>query len=281
MKWFLFLFIAIVSCQQDKNPEFETVTYDPSILSKKDGITAQLPSGSSKKETLTPLEIFFSKNISQSSLKLFGITPELTSDSLSGKSIVRNTNSGTTIIADSLRIGKLLIVQLYNGEDGTLKSFKIDGKKFDRQMGGEPLSFNKDELMFFIFKGKNYYYLQANLLYTYGGSIRNIYYHMIYDEQNRELTMFNSCRFYRPICFGDVDGDDQLDFMHFQNDDFCTTIPSSANFEVNLYSCNKKGKFELQKDKSGKTYFISGNSGESYLQDSFNISKSYWPVEIK
>ena len=141
--------------------------------------------------------------------------------------------------------------------------------------------FNSDGFRHFSFKGKKFYYMQANLLYTYGGSIGNVYYHMIYDPQHQELSIFSSCRFDKAICFGDANGDNNLDFLHFMNSDFCTTVPSSAEFEANLYSCNGSGKFEIQKDKKRNSYFILGNSGESYTQDSFNISKYNWPVKLK
>jgi hypothetical protein len=123
--------------------------------------------------------------------------------------------------------------------------------------------------------------MRANLLYTYGGSVGNLSEHMIYDMKNETLAAFSSCRFEQSICFGDVNADDQLDFLHFNNDDFCTSLPSSAKFEVKFYSFDEKGKVVLQKDKKGVPYSIIGNSGEDYSQDSFNIIKLHWPVQIK
>lgn len=280
MKWFLFLFAVLVSCKQEKRSVVESIEYDSSVMPKKTDTTIALKTTEEKKE-ISLLDNFFIKNIDQSSLKFYKVDPQFSGDIYAEEYISRAATDGKKISRDSIRVGKLLIVQISNPEDATLTSFKINGKTFSKTALEEPLLFNDQAFRHFSFKGKEYYYMQANILYFFGGSIGNVYYHIIYDVRNKEISTFTSCRFDKTICFGDANGDDRLDFLHFMNDDFCTLVPSSADFEVNLYSCNSKGKFEMQKDKKGKPYYIYGNSGESYTQDSFNTYEHYWPLKIK
>ena len=85
-----------------------------------------------------------------------------------------------------------------------------------------------------------------------------------------------TCRFNKML-FGDVNGDSELDFLDFDNSDFCTTVPYSDEVTIQLYSCDKKGDFVLQKDAKGKPFFIEGKTGDGLMQDSFNVKRSYWP----
>jgi hypothetical protein len=83
------------------------------------------------------------------------------------------------------------------------------------------------------------------------------------------------------MLFGDVNGDADLDCLDFDNSDFCTGVPNSDNVIIQLYSCNNKGNFVLQKDSRGKPFFIVGRTGDGYAQDSFNVKRSYWPFMLK
>jgi hypothetical protein len=281
MKWFLFLFLLFFSCRQDKSPAMDPVNFDSSILPKRQESLTATVNTADNEEKMTPLIKFFQKNADQSALKFHKINVYTTGDTDVSEISNYEANQGKTISRDSIHAGKLLIIQVVNPSKAALLSFRIDGKEFKKTIGIEPLRLNENACRYFSFKGKEYYYLQAKLLYSYWGSIGNVYYHMIYVVKNRELSTFMSCRFPQPVCFGDADADDRLDFLHFSNENFCTTVPSGAEFEVNLYSCNEKGKFELRKDKKGTAWYIVGNSGESYGQDSFNITKHYWPIKIR
>ena len=117
-------------------------------------------------------------------------------------------------------------------------------------------------------------------MYSLGTSMGNVCYNLVYSVAQKRLNCFETCRFYQMV-FGDANGDADLDYLDFNNSDFCTTVPSSDSVTIQLYSCNKKGDFILQKDPKGKPYFIDGNTGNSYNQDSFNIKRYYWPRPFK
>ena len=135
MKWFLFLLIVFLSCIQDKKSPLEPVEFDSSIVSKKQDTVKVSESHRSETKENSPLDIFFSKNISQSSLKFYKIDPVFSGDDLLQDDITRGTKPGIRLISDTIRIGQVLIVQQSNPEEGSLLSFKINGKKFHKEIG--------------------------------------------------------------------------------------------------------------------------------------------------
>jgi hypothetical protein len=112
------------------------------------------------------------------------------------------------------------------------------------------------------------------------GSIHTISYHLIYNVKAKSPDTFRTCRF-DEMLFGDANGDENLDYLDFDNSDFCTGVPSSDRVTIQLYSYNENTEFLLQKDKKGTAYFIDGNTGEGFAQDSFNVKRHYWPVPLK
>lgn len=138
---------------------------------------------------------------------------------------------------------------------------------------------NHDSFRYFSYKGSPYYYFNANIMGMSGGSAGNIYYHFVFNVKTKQLSSVYSCRFGKMLV-GDADGDNYLDFLHFDNSDFCTTVPSSDNVTIWLYSFDEKGKPILRKDLNGREYFIKGNTGAGYSQDSFIVKQYLWPVKL-
>lgn len=277
MKWFLFLLIAIASCKQEKETSENMIYQDSSLASEvvdtrkgRSALTQGSPGLSDVRNS--PLNNFFKKNVDQSGLQFY---------ELKGLVYSGDVVAGTNIRRDSIRNKNISIIQVAKVDEGTTVDFSIDGFSFKSTPWADALEFNMDAFRHFRYKGNEYYYLQGNFINSFGGSMRNVCYHIIYMLGSKQVNYFTSCRFDKVFCFGDVDGNESLDYLDFKNEDFCTMLPSSADFMVNFYSCNEKGKFEIQKDKKGKHYFINGNSGENLLQDSFNISSHYWPLQIR
>jgi hypothetical protein len=189
---------------------------------------------------------------------------------------------------DTLKNEQITIVSKYNlDEMKDEQRITINGviiKDYNRtgvdSIPGDVFDLNEHSFRYFSFKGKKYYYIQASAFYSVGASMGNVCYHLIYDLANRRLSHFETCRF-SSMLFGDVNGDSNLDYLDFDNSDFCTTVPYSDNVTIHLYSCNNKGNFVLQKDTKEIPYAIEGNTGAHYHQDSFIIKRSYWPVKLK
>lgn len=142
------------------------------------------------------------------------------------------------------------------------------------------MEFNPESFRHFSFYGKKYYYINANEYYTSGASARNIYYHFIWDGTGKLTGTFQTCRFNKMLA-GDVNGDKSLDYLDFNNDDFCTTGPSSDYVYMQLYSADVSDKFILQKDPAGKPWFIEARTGDYLTQDSLNITNSHWPRPLR
>lgn len=184
---------------------------------------------------------------------------------------------------DTLKNGNTTIISIYSfgkveSQRITINGFIIRDYKWNNidSLQEEVFDLEENSFRHFSFKGKEYYYIQAHSFYSFGGSARNVFYHLIYNLENRELSIFQTCRF-NNMLFGDANGDENLDYLDFNNADFCTGVPLSDSVTIQLYSCNKKGDFILQKDVNNKPYFIDGNTGDGFTQDSFIVKRMNWP----
>jgi hypothetical protein len=155
----------------------------------------------------------------------------------------------------------------------TIIDYHWDGNRNNYEM---VMDFNEKSFRHFSFYGKEYYYINANEAYSSGGSANNVFYHFIFNKQGKTLATFLTCRFWKMLA-GDINGDQYLDYLDFNNDNFCTTIPYSDDVTISLYSAAPTGEFVLQKDAAGKLWFIEAKTGQGFLQDSLNISASNWP----
>lgn len=182
-------------------------------------------------------------------------------------------NSHTTIISQ-IGLGKVDFQKIYiNG----MLARNYRGTKNQEE---DIFYLNESSFRSFTFKGKLFYYLGAYC--SKGGSAALISYSMIYDTKNNILNSFYTFRVNTPLQFGDVNGDDNLDFLDIQNDGMWGVIENFKNpFSFSLYSDNGKGVFVPQKSKDGKPYTIEGNSGGNlWIIDTLNIEKINWPVKI-
>jgi hypothetical protein len=221
---------------------------------------------------------FISNNLDKKEIVL--INKETLSHSVS-------INQKTKIRIDTYKNENLNIVSTYYFGDYESQKITFNGKtvrnyKWSGVDTKQEDIFLLDEKSFryFSFRGNKYYYFDATIPHT-GGSVDNICYFLIYNLKGENVSAFYSCRYEGPLLFGNVNGDDQLDFLNFRNEDFCTTVPGSDKATFELYSCNTKGEFVKQKDKNNKPYFIEGNTGIGYNQDSFKIKSFNWPVKVK
>lgn len=189
--------------------------------------------------------------------------------------------------ADTFRNkNSLLISRYFFGKDEsqvvtlngkTIFKYQWDGKKDSRDV---IMNFNEASFRHFSFYGKEYYYINANQAYSFGGSAGNVFYHFIFDKNGKTLASFETCRFWKTL-IGDADGDQNLDYLEFNNEDFCTTVPSSDNVAISLYSAGPKNEFVLQKDAAGDPWLIEAKSGDDLAQDSLNIITSHWPRPLR
>jgi hypothetical protein len=221
---------------------------------------------------------FLSKIISRKDIVL------LNSETLSHSVFI---NQKTKIRFDTLKNRNSILISKYKFINPISQTIHINGlmvKKYkwidDGLINDDVVDIDENSFRHFSFNSKEYYYFRARIFDMFGVSAGNICYHYIYDLGNKKLSHFIACRFYK-ILFGDVNGDNHLDYLDFDNSDFCTTIPYSDSVTIRLYSCNDKGFFVLQKDSRGMPYFIKGNTGREFSQDSFIVSQSYWPKSIK
>jgi hypothetical protein len=298
MKWlpFLLLITALFGCK-NKNEKQQAAPDNPGAISYNDTVNMPWPgmlgpdvdSGyfkgyipekidSLEHADKKPLQQFLSGLISKKGIKL------LNTETLSHSVLIDRKKQ---IRMDTLRNGQVTIISRYyfgkketqtitvNGVE--LTKYKWDGAGSTRE---EVFDLDEGSFRYFSFKGQPFYYIQARSMYSSGSSMGNICYHFIFDPGKKGLGIFQSCRLYEML-FGDLNGDDNLDYLDFDNTDFCTTIPLSDSVTIRLYSCDEKGNFTVQKDRAGKEYFIQGNTGDDLSQDSFIVKRYHWPVPLK
>jgi hypothetical protein len=197
-------------------------------------------------------------------------------------------NQKTKTRKDTLKNDAVTITSVYTFSGAGHQIISINGKRIAQRVKSHDgdyindLALDIDHYSFrhFSFKGKPYFYINAHGMDMQGSSMGNVNHHLLYDIAAGKLSIFITCRFWRILLFGDINGDDQLDFLDFGNDEFCTTVPSSDSVKIHFFSCDKKGNFLLQKDAAGNAYYIAANTGSWYAQDSLNIKRCYWPVPI-
>ena len=187
---------------------------------------------------------------------------------------------------DSFRADRFLLVSAIQQGDRERQQVKLNGHTvYEKKAGSKAIKQRSSELLMefdasafrhFRFYGKEYYYFQSRQAFMDAASAGNVTYHWILDAGGRTLGLFESCRFSK-ILLGDANGDRILDFLEFDNADFCTTVPSSDRVTVRLFSAGPKGKFVLQKNLAGKPWFITASTGMDYLQDSFRVKEINWP----
>lgn len=187
---------------------------------------------------------------------------------------------------DTLRNKQTVLVSEYGFGDYEFQIVKLNGKTIQNyhykevdQNWQDILNYDGQSFRHFSFKGKEFFYVQASMMDGTGTSAGNIVYHYLFDEKLNRLAEFNTCRFALPL-FGDINGDDRLDYLDFDNSEFCTTVPSSDNVLLQFYSFDK-GKFVLQENKKNKPWFIDGRTGDGFRQDSFIVKDYLWPVKLK
>jgi hypothetical protein len=299
MKWLpFFILLSFFSCKSEKKQPVQEKIKEQAIPDKVFTITNQvyeLPYetendtgyfkgyASQKLETIedkdtTMLYRFLSNIISKKDIVL------LDSETLSHSAFI---NQQTKTRFDTLRNKNTIITSVYHFAEPESQTIKLNGtviKSYNWKgvdsLREDIIDMNGNSFRHFSFKGKEFYYIAARIMDGHYGSIHTITYHLIYNAKAKSPDMFMTCRFGQML-FGDADGDENLDYLDFNNSDFCTGVPYSDNVTIELNSCNQMGDFVLQKDKKGTPYFIDGKTGEGFAQDSFNVKRHYWPVPIK
>jgi hypothetical protein len=296
MKWFLFFLIGIclLSCKNKVKPK-ESTTTEPEQVRYND--TVKMPwLGDSEIDTgyfkgkipekldnleqkdTTLLFKFLSGLISTKDISL------LTDETLSHSVLIDQINK---VRFDTLRNKKFVITSVFHFGKKETQTITINGNLLkgyrDTQDGlleDDVFDFDEASFRHFSFHGKEFFYIRAGSMYSFGSSMGNVNYNLVYSIAQKRLNCFQTCRFYQML-FGDANGDEDLDCLDFNNSDFCYGVPLSDSVIIQLYSCNKKGDFVLQKDPKGKSYFIDGNTGNSFYQDSFIVKRYYWPKPLK
>lgn len=298
MRWFLFfmLLLSLYCCRDKPVPvKNDSATPVKKDMEQKTGYndTAHLPWSMNPQDDSgyfkgkipeqitrfeefdsTPLDRSLAAILNQQQLKL------IDSQTLS-HSVFINQLKETRI--DTFRNKNSLLISRYyfgkrewqvvtlNGK--TIFDYHWNGKEDEKEM---VMDFNESSFRHFLFNDIEYYYINANQAYCSGGSAQNVFYHFIFNNKGKTLAAFETCRFWK-ILVGDVNGDQNLDFLEFNNDNFCTTVPYSDDVTINLYSVSPTGEFILQKDASGKPWSIEAKTGDDFLQDSLNIITTHWP----
>lgn len=221
---------------------------------------------------------FINRNIYRNEIKF------LNTETLSHSVFI---NQKTKTRFDTLGNKNINFISVYKFGDVASQKIYCNGKiiqnynpKGNESSLADIIFFDERSFRLFSFKGKKYCYFDGNIPYT-GGSVDNVCLQLIYSFQSNKLFSFYSCRYPSAMLFGDVDGDDNLDYLNFDNSDFCTTVPGSDRATFRLFSVNKVGDFIERKDKKKNPFIIDGNTGSLYLQDSFKITNYNWPVPIK
>ena len=197
-------------------------------------------------------------------------------------------SSDNRIRIDTLNDDRIKIIQKVDKGSNKLISLTINGKNVfidyhDTGSTQDLFSFYPSSFLYFTFKRKQYFYIEAGILDCFSGSACSQNYYLVYDFSNNTLSSFGMFRVDGELFFGDANKDNQLDFVWIKNDGFFPINTDTPNyFNADLYSINAKGKFVLQKDKKGNIYSIKGNSGSDlYVGDSMKIQNYNWPVRIK
>ncbi len=182
---------------------------------------------------------------------------------------------------DTLSGDHTLIIQKVNQDSQKLISLSIDGHK-SVWPTVDQLELYGDSFREFNFKGHRFYYLNAMIMGSHGGSASLIRYNILYDRDRKTIDLFDDFRTHGHLYFGDVDGDDRLDYLDLQNDGGYG-LDTINHFRITLWSHNPvTGYFMQRKDASGKEYFIEGNSGtDYYVGDALLVDKFYWPVTLR
>lgn len=295
MKWLpFFILFAIASCKspvQEKKEnivalEKETETYSiemPFDTERDSGYFKGYPYehlDETEKNDTTMLSSVLSNLISKKDIIL------LDSQTLSHSVFI---NRKTQIRFDTLRNDNTLITSEYGFSEKPYQVIKLNNKVIKTNIWKETTAsqdLNEDILdldgstfRHFQFKGQEFYYIGASIMDGYSGSLHTVYYHLIYSVKGKEPDIFMTCRFYKML-FGDADNDNYLDYLDFDNGDFCAGVPFSDNVIIKLYSFNKSGRFVPRMDKNNRLYFIQGRTGNEFKQDSLIIEKHYWPRSI-
>lgn len=301
MRWFLFfmLLLTLYCCRNKPEP----VKNDSSSGIKKDieqkinyNDTADLPWSMNPQDDTgyfkgkipepisrleefdsTPLEQSLAAMLNQQSIRL------LDNETLSHSVLIdqqKETRTDTFRNKNSLLISRQYFgkdeSQVVTLNDKTIFKYQWDGKEDSRDV---IMDFNEASFRHFSFYGKEYYYINANQAYSFGGSAGNVSYHFIFDKNGKTLVSFETCRFWK-ILIGDINGDKNLDYLDFNNEDFCTTIPYSDDVTISFYSAGPQNEFVLQKDAAGKPWLIEAKTGDDLAQDSLNIITSHWPLPL-
>lgn len=182
---------------------------------------------------------------------------------------------------DTLTGDHTVIIQKVNQDSMKLVSLKIDGHK-NEWPSVDLMEMYDDSFREFDFKGHRFYYLSAMIMGSHGGSASLIRYNILYDRDRKTIDLFDDFRTHGHLYFGDVDGDDRLDYLDLQNDGGYG-LDTINHFRITLWSHNPAtGYFVQRKDARGKEYFIEGNSGtDYYVGEAFKVDKLYWPVPMR
>lgn len=147
----------------------------------------------------------------------------------------------------------------------------------ENKIGFYEFNFSSQSIRKFAFHNKIYYYLQVQ---RNGGML----YNLIYDITHNTLQAFETFR--GPVLYfvGDVDGDENLDFLFIRNG----TQNDNDNFNhfaIYIYSL-LNGKWVLLRDRANKKYFINGitkTKNDRWLLEGnsdFKIKDYYWPKKV-
>jgi|GEM_PF-5196488 len=304
MRWFLFFIFpgALLSCTngKEKNVPVSSTQKDTPLAKREISYndTVHFPydsysdSGYFKgyiPETFASLEdadhtelfTFISNNFNKKDIRL------LDKEALSN-SVFLDQKTETRI--DTLRNSRATIISIYRFGGKPSQIIKINGA-IVKNYKSNTIEFQDQDIFDiwgssfrdFAYKGKEYYYMKAGIMDCKGGSACAGEYHLIYDPANKILNEFFTFRVNSYYFMGDANGDEKLDYLAIENYGMFPVHPDTPNyFTMRLFSDNGRGKFVQQKDKSGKQYFIEGNSGTNlYVGDTMRVGKYHWPVKLK
>lgn len=299
MRWFLFLFcITICFCCRNKQKQSATVLPEERKLTYND--TARMPwgihleddTGYFKGHVAEPLTRFESLEGNHLYTQLAALVQQkdiqlLDSETLSNSVFIDPIKH---IRRDTMRNKhSVLISEIQTGKGKKQKAslngkvfleFDWDGTEADEEDYGPLMQFDAASFRHFSFHGQSYYCIQANEAYMLGSSAANVTYYYILDESVQVIGLFQTCRFAKMLA-GDADEDTRLDFLEFDNSDFCTTIPSSNQVTIRIWSADTVGNMRLQKDAAGLPWTIEAHTGEDRAQDSLILIRTHWPVMLK
>ena len=186
------------------------------------------------------------------------------------KSELKLQQSGTVLCIDRLSknrsafeaVGKTIKLGLQNNSEGNepVCTISVNGRKstlsntiaFNASISGsapdtlkQAYQLNCKSIRKFSFRKQEYIYFNMNVLHCTGSGCAVVY-HVLYDAKRRKHSVFKTVGLSDYFTFGNINGDDRLDFAAVNE------ISADGFTDITAYTQNNDGSFSILKNRSGE-----------------------------